>query len=332
MSNVFANGNEISAKKDGNKSIAAMPDVCLSPPSPPAGPIPVPYPNNSDASKTSDGSKTVKISGDEVGLKDQSCYKDSNGDEAATKSLGMGVVSHNIQGPLKHAAWSMDVKVEGYNVIRHMDMTTQNHGSPPNVPGIDLGSMAPPGGDPDCVELENRARDSVKNDTTDGTLPEGAALVNASHSGGSTFKAMQPADCIKSGASSGYSPSHGKTDLTCTGEPYNPNRRGNKDHSECKIMEHLWGPGSGPGPGGSLTMRVNWNNGGNLDDSPCQQCMGSICKTALKCKIDIFICKGDADNMEKKKAPCKETKHRPGTDAHKENGPVSYAWKSSLWG
>src|SRR5664279_4501228 len=105
--NVFANGMEISGKASGNESLAAMPDVCLSPPSPPAGPIPVPYPNSSDASKTTDGSKSVKISGDEVGLKDQSTYKDSNGDEAATKSLGMGVVSHNIQGPLKHAAWSM---------------------------------------------------------------------------------------------------------------------------------------------------------------------------------------------------------------------------------
>jgi hypothetical protein len=33
------------------------------------------------------------------------------------------------------AAWSMDVKVEGENVVRHLDMTTHNHGSdPPNSP------------------------------------------------------------------------------------------------------------------------------------------------------------------------------------------------------
>ena len=47
--------------------------------------------------------------------------------EAATKSLGMGVVTHTIQGKMVHAAWSMDVKAEGANVIRHMDMTTHNH-------------------------------------------------------------------------------------------------------------------------------------------------------------------------------------------------------------
>src|SRR5687768_16935881 len=101
--NVFANGMEVSGKKDDNKSVGSMPDVCLSPPSPPAGPVPIPYPNNSQASDTTDGSKTVKVGGGEVGLKNASSYKKSNGDEAATKSLGMGVISHNIQGKLKHA-------------------------------------------------------------------------------------------------------------------------------------------------------------------------------------------------------------------------------------
>ena len=125
--NVFANGREISAKKDDNKSICAMPDVCLSPPSPPAGPIPIPYPNTAQGSDTSGGSKTVKIGGDEAGLKNSSDYKKSMGDEAATKGLGMGVVTHTIQDKMSHAAWSMDVKFEGANVIRHMDMTTHNH-------------------------------------------------------------------------------------------------------------------------------------------------------------------------------------------------------------
>src|SRR5215470_11964071 len=125
--NVFANGREISCKKDDNKSIAAMADVCLSPPTPPAGPVPIPYPNTAQASDTSEGSKTVKIGGDEVGKKNSSNYKKSTGDEAATKTLGMGVVTHTIQGKMKHSAWSMDVKIEGANAIRHMDMTTHNH-------------------------------------------------------------------------------------------------------------------------------------------------------------------------------------------------------------
>ena len=40
---VYANSDEIACKAGDNKVIAAMPDVCLSPPSPPAGEL-VPQP------------------------------------------------------------------------------------------------------------------------------------------------------------------------------------------------------------------------------------------------------------------------------------------------
>jgi len=61
--NVFANGMEVSGKASDNKSIAAMPDVCMSPPPPPAGPVPIPYPNTAMASDTADGTKTVTVPG-----------------------------------------------------------------------------------------------------------------------------------------------------------------------------------------------------------------------------------------------------------------------------
>src|SRR5208283_2652143 len=98
---------------------------------PPAGPVPIPYPNTAMASDTDNGSKTVQIGGDEVMLKDQSCFKKSTGDEAATKSLGMGVVSHQIQGTVAFVAWSMDVKFEGANVPRHLDLKLHNEMSVP---------------------------------------------------------------------------------------------------------------------------------------------------------------------------------------------------------
>lgn len=125
--NVFANGREVSAKKDDNQSLGAMPDICLSPPSPPAGPIPIPYPNFSAASDTSSGTKTVQIGGGEVGIKNESTYKSSKGDEAATRGLGMGVVTHTIQGATAFAAWSFDVKFEGKNAIRQLDITLHNN-------------------------------------------------------------------------------------------------------------------------------------------------------------------------------------------------------------
>jgi hypothetical protein len=77
------------------------------------------------------GSVTVKIKGQEVMLKDQSFYKTSPlGDEAATKGQGAGVVTHVITGKTYFIAWSMDVKFEGQNVDRHLDVTTSNHASP----------------------------------------------------------------------------------------------------------------------------------------------------------------------------------------------------------
>ena len=132
---VFANGMSIACKAADGKTIAAMPDVCLSPPTPPAGPVPIPYPNTAMASDTTKGSKTVQINGEEVMLKDSSTFKQSNGDEAATKSLGMGVVTACIQGEVSFAAWSMDVKFEGANVPRHLDLTLHNEQCvPANTP------------------------------------------------------------------------------------------------------------------------------------------------------------------------------------------------------
>lgn len=139
---VYANSREISCKAGANQVIAAFPDVCLSPPSPPAGPVPIPYPVSSNSADTAGGSKTVMIAGQEVMLKDQSYYKKCTGDEAATKSLGQGVINHSLTGKVYFVSWSMDVQFEGENVVRHLDMTTSNHASPmPNeaaaIPGFE---------------------------------------------------------------------------------------------------------------------------------------------------------------------------------------------------
>ena len=129
---VYANGNAIACKAGDAKVIAAFPDVCMSPPSPPAGPIPVPYPNTSFSKDLKKGSKTVKIGGKPIALKNQSFYKTSPlGNEAATRSFGAAVVTHQITGKTYFAAYSFDVKVEGKNVCRHLDLTTSNHGSYP---------------------------------------------------------------------------------------------------------------------------------------------------------------------------------------------------------
>ncbi len=129
---VFANSWQIAAKAGKNKSIARFPDVCLSPPGPPAGPLPIPYPDTSFSSDLKEGSQTVKIGGQPAALAQQTYYQPATlGNEAATRSFGASVVTHQITGKTYFQAWSMDVKFEGKNVCRHIDITTSNHNSPP---------------------------------------------------------------------------------------------------------------------------------------------------------------------------------------------------------
>lgn len=133
MSNeVYANGNEVSCKAAAGKSICAFPDVCFTPPLTPATPpgVPIPYPNTGMASDTSGGSKTVQISGSEVMKKDSSYFKQSTGDEAGSAPK-KNVITSKIKGKCYYTAWSMDVKIEGENVVRHLDMMTHNHASGP---------------------------------------------------------------------------------------------------------------------------------------------------------------------------------------------------------
>jgi len=133
MSNsVFANGREVACKAAAGKTICAMPDVCFTPPECPATPpgVPIPYPNTGMASDTTKGSKNVKITDKEVILKNKSCFKKSTGDEAGAAAK-KGVVTSKNTGAVYFNAWSMDVKIEGENVTRHLDLTTNNHASMP---------------------------------------------------------------------------------------------------------------------------------------------------------------------------------------------------------
>ena len=131
--NVFANGREVSCKAADGKSICAFPDVCFTPPENPATPpgVPIPYPNTGLAKDTTGGSKSVKITKKEAILKNRSYFKRSYGDEAGCAAK-KGVVTSVNMGKVYFTSWSMDVKVEGENVVRHFDMTTHNHASMPS--------------------------------------------------------------------------------------------------------------------------------------------------------------------------------------------------------
>jgi uncharacterized Zn-binding protein involved in type VI secretion len=138
---VHANGMAIACKAGAGKVVAAFPSVCQSPPSPPTGPIPVPYPLSSRSRDLKCGSKQVKIGGQPVALQGQSYYQTKPlGNEAATRNFGASIVTHQTAGKTQFAAGSIDVKFEGKKVCRHLDLTTSNHGSEPGEgpsPGLE---------------------------------------------------------------------------------------------------------------------------------------------------------------------------------------------------
>jgi hypothetical protein len=109
----------------------AFPDVCLTP-APPAPPIPIPYPNIAMSSDTADGAKSVKADGNPI------CHKSSNfsrssGDEAG---VNKGVASGKQMGKAEFVNYSFDVKVEGKNVARALDLMLHNDKNTPPSPVI----------------------------------------------------------------------------------------------------------------------------------------------------------------------------------------------------
>lgn len=124
---VFANDNEICSKAADGKSSLPPSDVCWSPPSPPAGPVTLPYPNTAFANQLSNGSNTVFICGTPVALRDVSFLANSVGNEPATQAFQKGVATGVIKGKAYFTNWSQNVKFEGLNVCRHLDLMTHNH-------------------------------------------------------------------------------------------------------------------------------------------------------------------------------------------------------------
>src|SRR5689334_13720533 len=123
---VYANGREVACKAAEGKSTAAFPDVCFLPPDKTPGTplgVPTPLPNTAYASDTTDGSKNTKISGKEMMLKDESFLKKRTGNEAAKPTQKKSLVTSTEEGQAYFNSWSMDVKSEGENVVRHLDLT-----------------------------------------------------------------------------------------------------------------------------------------------------------------------------------------------------------------
>jgi hypothetical protein len=130
--------NFMSVVHAGSNGItSAFPDVCKTP-APPAPPIPIPYPNIAKSSDTAQGASTVKCDGNPVCVKDSN-FMVSTGDEAGSL---LGVASNKIKGKAEFVNFSFDVKFEGKNVPRAMDLMLHNDKNTPPFPVIQGPAMA----------------------------------------------------------------------------------------------------------------------------------------------------------------------------------------------
>jgi hypothetical protein len=116
----FANSRGIAQKRSGGMS-TTFPDVCKTP-APPAGPIPIPYPNIGKSADTVSGPAKVKTDGQMPMVKGAK-YSRSSGDEAG--SIG-GVLSNVNMSECEYMMYSFDVKIEGKNVCRLADPMFHN--------------------------------------------------------------------------------------------------------------------------------------------------------------------------------------------------------------
>lgn len=116
--------------KDSGGISMAFPDVCKTPT--PGGPVPIPYPNIAKSGDTDKGAKKVTADGNPICLKDSN-FKTSTGDEAGTAK---GVASSKTKGKAEFVNYSMNVKIEGKNVPRAMDLMLHNDKNTPPSPVI----------------------------------------------------------------------------------------------------------------------------------------------------------------------------------------------------
>jgi len=117
-STVFVNNRAITHANGQAKSIN-FPCVGKTP-GPPAPFVPVPYPNVSLGSDTANGSTKTTADGKPIALKNVSEFSKSTGNEAAT--AGGGIVTSKQKGKSSYFMYSMDVKIEGKEVPRALDI------------------------------------------------------------------------------------------------------------------------------------------------------------------------------------------------------------------
>lgn len=120
--------NSMPALHRGGGTAVATPDVCLTPPAPPA---PVPYVNTADYTLATGFSTVVKVNMMNA-LTAATVVPVTTGDEAGT---GGGVTSGTIKGKATFTSFSATVLFTGQGAARAGDATQQNVNNAVGVAG-----------------------------------------------------------------------------------------------------------------------------------------------------------------------------------------------------
>ncbi|WP_096087845.1 PAAR-like domain-containing protein [Agaribacterium haliotis] len=132
---VGANGQSIVTKKSKG-TVMCGPDVCKTQVG--NAVVPIPYPNIAQSSDLDKGTKSVKVGGAPACLS-SSNFKKSTGDQPG--KLG-GIISGQSKAMAEPIMYSFNVKMDGKNVVRNMDLFVSNSKNTP--PGPVMQAPSPP--------------------------------------------------------------------------------------------------------------------------------------------------------------------------------------------
>lgn len=121
---VFRTTMGLFSLNSGGQGVAPL-DVCLTAPTPPAGPVPVPYVNLTFAKDLEKGTVTVKADKGIVAIQSDGKVAKSNGDEPGN-IMTKGVASMTNTGAATFATWSFTVLMEGQGTCAMGDLMNQN--------------------------------------------------------------------------------------------------------------------------------------------------------------------------------------------------------------
>jgi hypothetical protein len=230
----------------------------------------------------------------------------------------MGVVTHTIQGKMKHAAWSMDVKIEGQNAIRHLDLTTHNHINNPNI-AVQLNQASqniPLDRDLTCEELEsanltmiaNNLRPAAQRDDTAFTATMATYRPYRGRRA-TLMPAVSDQKLIRSDRDNAFAPSRpAGQQMACSENSWGGDI--NSNHTEPKLIEQIFDAARDQGISmpatppalGTLKMSIYHKPAGqDADAEPCGRCQKGICQ-AVACGLEITLC----DQGNETRPPCED--------------------------